>query len=435
VAAGWSLFAFGGAYRWTRLPLIAGAAALLLAVRPRVFARGSRLLDSLLAAALAVGLLQLIPLPAAVRNEAAPTAAIVERQLRFDGGDPAGDARPLSLDPDGTREATLMAAALVALFWSARRVYADGGQRRTCRAIAVFGLVASTAAIVQHATAPALLYGLWRPVSANARPFSPFVNKNDLATWLIMAMPLTLGYAVARIASVGAAGARDVAAKLDARAVWLIDSLCAMAVALVDTLSRSGALGAFAAAVTLIWLSRERLARKGQATLAAALLLVALIAAAYVNTAALMLRVDETLTAGVGGRREIWAATAAMIRDFWRTGVGLGAYAPVMAVYQPPHLFAFNHAHSEYLQWLAEGGVALAAIAAAVMAAAIGGVVARVRADRTPVFWMRAGAAAALVAVAVQSVWETGTRMPANGVLLVLCAAIALHDRAPGPGV
>ena len=47
-----------------------------------------------------------------------------------------------------------------------------------------------------------------------------------------------------------------------------------------------------------------------------------------------------------------------MVSDFWITGVGVGAYERAMTVYQrQPHVFYFNHAHNEYLQLLAEGGV------------------------------------------------------------------------------
>jgi hypothetical protein len=40
---------------------------------------------------------------------------------------------------------------------------------------------------------------------------------------------------------------------------------------------------------------------------------------------------------------------------------------------------------------------------------------------------MRRGAAASLVAVAVQSIWETGLALPANGMLAAVAAAILLH--------
>ena len=147
----------------------------------------------------------------------------------------------------------------------------------------------------------------------------------------------------------------------------------------------------------------------------------------YVNLGAIMSRLNDTITSGVGGRREIWAITWTMIRDFWLTGVGVGAYERAMPAYQPPHIFAFNHAHDEYLQLLSEGGVLLAsAVAAAILAGATQA--ARfLRHDRTPMFWMRAGAVSAAIAIGMESIWDTGVRMPANALLFALCCAIALH--------
>jgi hypothetical protein len=125
-----------------------------------------------------------------------------------------------------------------------------------------------------------------------------------------------------------------------------------------------------------------------------------------------------------------------MIRDFWLTGVGVGGYQRAMSVYQPPHSFSFNHAHSEYLQIVSEGGAALAIPVAAALLAGAREIARQLRGDPTPVYWMRAGAASSLVAIGVQSIWETGIIMPANGVLFALCAAVAIHGRkehAAGP--
>jgi hypothetical protein len=43
--------------------------------------------------------------------------------------------------------------------------------------------------------------------------------------------------------------------------------------------------------------------------------------------------------------------------------------------------------------------------------------------------WIRAGAAAGIVGVLVQSIWETGLRLPANGLLFAALCAIAIHDQ------
>ena len=100
-----------------------------------------------------------------------------------------------------------------------------------------------------------------------------------------------------------------------------------------------------------------------------------------------------------------------------------------MLVYQQgSRLFFFNHAHNEYLQLLAEGGLMLAVPAAIALLAAIVLIARQLRADRTAIFWVRLGAASGIIAVAVQSVWDTGLRMPANGVLFAVIAAIALHE-------
>jgi membrane associated rhomboid family serine protease len=54
-----------------------------------------------------------------------------------------------------------------------------------------------------------------------------------------------------------------------------------------------------------------------------------------------------------------------------------------------------------------------------------------VRADRTSIYWLRAGAVCGVIAVAVQSIWDTGLRMPANGALFAVIAAIAMHEPRP----
>jgi len=150
----------------------------------------------------------------------------------------------------------------------------------------------------------------------------------------------------------------------------------------------------------------------------------------FANTTALAGRIEQTI-AGAGGRTAIWRATWPMTKDFWLTGIGAGAYERAMVVYQPaPHQTFFNHAHNDYLQTLTEGGVLLTVPAIVALAAGFVGIRRRLRSDRSPMYWIRAGAASGLVAVAVQSIWETGLRVPANTLLFAALAAIALHSPA-----
>jgi O-antigen ligase len=375
----------------------------------------------------------LAPVPARTRLAIAPASAAVDRTLYLDtAADPAvARARPRSIDPNQTAWALAAGAALALVFWSARTIVARGGLRATTRGIAWISLALSAVALVQHGTAPHLLYWSIRPIGRLPMPFGPFVNRNDLATWLIMAVPLVAGYAIARVESRRRSDADefDLESTLDATALWLAASVLFMIATLLVAISRSGLMGAIVGVAGLMWFARRRMRRSGLGWLAAVLASVVAVAATYASWHALATRVEETLTVGLGGRREIWDRTWAMVSDFWITGVGVGAFERAMTMYQrQPHVFYFNHAHNEYLQLLAEGGVVLAAPAAVALAAGAWQIRRRMDADRTAVFWIRAGAASGMLAVAVQSVWDTGLRMPANAVLFSLLAAIALHD-------
>ena len=415
-----------------------GAALLASMVQPRIGAPGTRLVDAGLVLCLAVALCQLVPLPPSLRLTLSPVLPALDRSLHLDAplDSRSGPPAPLTVDPVSTASAAVLVAAIIAIFWSARTLFELGPPRRIARTIAVCGAVAAVLSILQHATAPKLIYWIWRPVNPGGMPYGPFVSRNDLAAWLVMALPLTLGYILSRAASRSPAGRGTfdgvpLGALVDETTIWLLATIAAMAAGLLAAISRSGLIAGVVATVVFIGLSRSRLTSRGQARLLGGIALVAAVGAMYVNSATLATRLDETMRVGVGGRREIWALTWTIVQDFWRVGVGVGAYERAMSIYQPPHLFAFNHAHDEYLQIVAEGGVVLAAAVLLVVVAGAYEAAKRLAADRSPIFWTRVGAASGIVAIGVQNIWETGLRMPANAVLFAVCAALALHGRAP----
>src|SRR5262245_52009905 len=98
VAAAWSLFAFGGAYSWTTVPLIALSLVLAATVRPGIGAASTRWLDFALLGCLIAAGLQLVPLPPALRFGVSPALAAANRSLRLDADESAVTPAPLSLD-------------------------------------------------------------------------------------------------------------------------------------------------------------------------------------------------------------------------------------------------------------------------------------------------------------------------------------------------
>ncbi len=137
---------------------------------------------------------------------------------------------------------------------------------------------------------------------------------------------------------------------------------------------------------------------------------------------------------GVANRLTIWRETVPIVRDFWLTGTGAGTYQRAMFVYQrSPRTVYFNQAHDHYLQVAAEGGLLVVGGVMVVLAAFVRAARARLMSDASGLFWIRAGAACGLGAVALQSVWETGLVMPANASLAALLAALVIHERLDDP--
>ena len=140
-------------------------------------------------------------------------------------------------------------------------------------------------------------------------------------------------------------------------------------------------------------------------------------------------RFQQPEFASTWARPQIWRETLPIVRDFAVTGTGLGSFRTAMLVYQKSdRTFFFNQAHNQYLQFAAEGGVLLL-IPLAWATLAFAAIVTRhLRTDASAMFWIRAGAAAGVIAALVQSLWETGLRLPANALLFAVICAIAVHQ-------
>ena len=422
----WSLFAFGGAYTWTLWPILAGTIWLAWRVRPPIFRSALDLSLAAIGVAIAI---QLIPLPLAARQWLSPHGVRLQTVLSVAGA-PIG-AHPLSIDPAGTAYALILTITLLLFFWSTRELLRDGGVRRLVRAIAWIGLIVALVAIVQRALSPLLIYGIWQPFDRGARPFGPFVNRNHLVAWMLMAIPLSGGYALARSGAAAVHSAHRRTPPISVTVFWLIVASLVMTAAIFVSLSRTGIVGV-AAIAAIGWIFARGRLRRAHAWWIAGIAAVALLAVvSFTNVPALLSRFDVMSAATGIDRRDIWRDTLGVSRDFWLTGTGAGTYQVAMLEYQTVKQrdVFFNEAHNLLLQFVAEGGLLMLVP----LVAAIGLFAATARArlsDRSGVYWMRAAALTGLGAVSVQAFWETGLAMPANAVLFATLAAIVVHEPA-----
>jgi O-antigen ligase len=431
----WTTFAFGGVYPST--VIVPGVLLLGLGVayRPRILSRGTNArLDLWLLLSLAAAAIQTLPLPPTLTNAISPHASRVAGELAIADGN---GSLPLSIHMSDSVVALLLFAAAVMVFITARQIFEAGGVRTTARGIAIVALVLTAVGIAQEATGAGLIYWTWRPTFQRTDPFGPFVNRNHFGTWAIMAAPLLVGYLIAHVRAHHQAARslwrRRVVAALDARTALLLAAAALMIVGVVLTLSRSAILGLASAFVFAAWLWHGRVTSDpgGRVTalgmVAILIVLSGILIIVRVPSRDVAERVSGAAVA-LEDRMTIWRETIPVIQDFWATGTGVGTYQTAMAVYQRSDRgVIYNQAHNHYLQVVSEGGLLVAIPVAVALLIFVGDAAQSLARDGSGMFWLRAGAAAGLVGVGVQSLLETGLLTPANAVLAAIAAAILLH--------
>ena len=438
-------FSFGAVYPWGYWPIGGLALALgLWALRhpaPDPDRSFRTLTVALIAVATAIAL-QAVPLP---RSIFLALAGGAERFLQqHDVGyafQPPG-THTLSLDPVATFTTLALFGAFSVLLLGLSRGSADARLDRIVRSLVFLGVVMATAGIVQRAAVPPrgahLVYGFWEP-QFKGDPFGPFINRNHFAGWMLLALPLAMGYSLAvlhRHRPPLNSGIRQWLRWLitpDAsRFAFVMLAVLVMGTSLALTQSRSGIVG-FLAAVLVLAVAMCRHARRPFVRA-----LVLSYAGVLAGGALLWAGLATTLTrfsltaADLPARWSAWQDTLRIIADFPLFGVGLGNYGLAMLIYQTGHRSTmFAQAHNDYLQLLAEGGilVVIPALACFVVIARL----IRRRLDghdESPYeYWIRVGAVAALVGIALQSLVEFSLQMPANALLFVVVLAIAIRPR------
>ena len=438
-------FLAGGVYPWVWVPAGTVLSGMAIAVRPDIARHGrERLLDITLIGALLACLVQLMPAPAEWIRLIDPNAIKVRGALWLPPLLAPANLPwiPLSIFPPDTVEAAGILFSSIMMFWISRRVCERGGTGRLVRAVVFIGLAASMAAIIQRAQRIDLLYGVWRPLDIGARPYGPFVNRNHLATWVVMACPLALGYLLARTPhrdslhdfSQRVANALK---QLGTIRIWIVVAVCLMTLAVLLSGSRSGVIGLMCAFAVGAVLTRGRgtLAVRRWVLLQFALLVV--VGLSFANYDTLMRRLEESITHAEEGRGRIaiWSDAIRLARDFPVAGTGAGTFGKAINVYQTVEPgYAIDQAHNHYLQLMAEGGAWL--LLPAALAAGLFLVLARssLSQDLSSDYFIRAGACAGIAGALVQSTWETGLTMPANALLFAMLAAIATFDVQPRAG-
>jgi O-antigen ligase len=435
---------FGSVVPWGRLSLEIGSLILLVVWLVRGIARRSPLppiaARVALAGLLGLAALQALPLGAGavsllsphaldLRNGVTPEPATLREERDLLGSDPAAlDARPaLSIDPGATASALRTGAALVSLLLVATTVAAVRGPRAIALALLVSGAFQA-------------LYGVLVLVSGHARIWSvpklhyldsatgTFVNRNHFAAFL--ACSLAMGFALvldARSASDRPQRARervlDLFGARGSRALLTALLVVVVLMGLLLSYSRAGiALGLLGLVLTAVGSRRGGL----RARLAATLMLVAIAAVPLVQVGSDRLadryaRASEDL-AHSGGRATVWGDSLRMARAFPVFGAGFGAFSAAYPMFRSPSVrLRYDHAHSDAIQAVAEGG-AIAAVLLGILLLPLGRSAVSAASGRFGV--LAVGAGAGLLALVLHSLVDFHFHIPANAATAAILAGV-----------
>ncbi|HJR60742.1 MAG TPA: O-antigen ligase family protein [Vicinamibacterales bacterium] len=447
VIIAWGALAFGAVYAWAYLPMLAACAAVgLLGFawgRGAPASRANRATILALLAVMAAGLAQLVPLPAGALKALSPaTDAFLQH---YDLGYALGTARhPISIEPRATMLGLAFLAAFLVFLAGLLRAFARFGVRGLVPAVVALGVVLALIAVIQkavlgdHAYMGMKIYGFWTPESKLVVPFGPYVNRNHFAGWMLMGIPLTIGYLCALLER-GTASIRPgwrsrllwFSSPQGGRAVLVVFAVIVMTLSLTMSMSRSG-MACLAVAAVVVGGRLLLSLRTPGARLAAAALFVLLIAvpALWLGLGATVDRFSSDSVGSIETRLHAWRDTRAVIRDFPLTGTGLNTFGTAMVMYQSGNRDVhFQESHNDYLQLLAEGGVLLSVpilVAGLLFVRAVSRRFREAGEDRTT-SWIRFGAAAGVLAIALQSLVEFSLQMPGNAAFFVVLLAIAMH--------
>jgi O-antigen ligase len=250
-------------------------------------------------------------------------------------------------------------AAYFTLFMVSTQSLEEGAvRRRFLRGVLYAGFFIAMLSTVQYFTSDGAIYWIFR--ARAGRPFGPFVNPDHYAAFVELILPLAIYEAL-----------RDSRLKLrDSKSnkAWLYAAVVgALYASVIASASRAGAILATAEILALPLIGgRARIRAKVLAISA----LFAGMATAVVGWDVLWKRFQDNDPFRY--RREIAISTLQMVRERPWTGFGLGNYAIAYPEFASFDLgLLVDHAHNDWAEWAAEGGVPMLLLILAIAAVAL----------------------------------------------------------------
>jgi O-antigen ligase len=319
-------------------------------------------------------------------------------------------------DPYLTRAELLRVLAYFLLFFLTAQVFRDKAELRgLVWFLVALGFAVGLFAMIQYFTWNGKLYW-FRELTAGGSPFGPYVNRNHFAGFVELIAPLGLALIVLR-------GARRELAPL-------AGLLTIVPVAALFTCGSRGGIIVFIFELGLLALVM-RMHRAGNVRVgtAAVVLLAAGAMIAWVGVGTVTERFSQPQTGEVtlSGRTAMLRDAARIFQDHPWMGTGLGTLVEVYPRYASFYDGKIvDHAHDDYVEALAEGGVPAALCGLAFLFLLFRSSWTAIKSNQSPFsLSFHAGALVACGGLLLHSLVDFNLHIPSNAILFVLSGYLA----------
>jgi len=258
-----------------------------------------------------------------------------------------------------------------------------------------------------------------------------FINRNQLAGYFSMVIPLSVGFLFSREAWRRGqhSGWRHQLTSLDGRTLLIGFSVVVMILGLLFSASRMGIASLLLSFSLFSFLFRGHEKRQKFSKTSMLILGLAILWAAWIGLDAVISRFF-TATEDFKTRLNIWVDTFRIFKDFPLLGSGLGTFLQIFPMYRSFHTRGLvTHAENDFLQLTSETGILGIGLLAGLFVYLFVSAVSKIRSLSygEPERYLGIGGLVGILALMFHSIVERNIQMPANAFLYIILWAIVLR--------
>ena len=300
--------------------------------------------------------------------------------------------------------------------------------------IIITGFVLSLFGIVQYFTWNGKIYW-FNELTHGGSPFGPYVNKNHFAGYMIMVIPLAIGFLISpsRIYNFEFGRSRYYISDFESqisRNILLIFMIIIMITALFLSLSRGGIISFLLSMVFLANLSLfSRRSKKKNALSLITILTLSSLFLIWLGIDPVIDRLSTLKDSDTIGQQRlpVYRDTIRIIEDFPLLGTGLGTFKDIYPSYRTTKsALTFDHVHNDYLEVLSDMGLLGGALIIGEVLAILIIIVKRRANRRNPfVVSITLGGITGIVAMLFHSITDFNMHIPANAIMFFILLALS----------